>query len=209
MGQSIYAGTSTFLDSFVDYRRSRGLAASNITLPVVLEVGFVADRGTTESLESVAGVTMTQSQLHTTVKAAIIGDSSGLLVRGKALVAMISKIPPTATSYIFPLSMTALQRRYGSTSSSAATATASVDQGRPRDLPALVKALTHKVASMTLMEPDEVEADQPLTEYGIDSLVSVELRNWIRKAVGVDVPLARIVGAESLKALAGSIWGMV
>lgn len=210
MGQSIYAGTSTFLDAFVDYRLSHGLPASNITIPIVHEVGYAADRGVVDSLESVAGVTMTQSQLHTTVKAAIIGDSSGVLVHGKALVAMISKIPPSAKSYTFPLSITALQRRYqSSTSSNATTGTTRIDRGRARDLPALVTALLHKVASMTLMEPEEVEADQPLAQYGLDSLVSVELRNWIRKEVGVDIPLARIVSAESLQVLAETVWLMI
>jgi aryl carrier-like protein len=70
----------------------------------------------------------------------------------------------------------------------------------------LLDALVEKVKEMTMM--DEVPVDLPLGQLGLDSLVAVELRNWIRRQAGVELALTRIVGAGSLRGLAEDILGM-
>lgn len=54
-----------------------------------------------------------------------------------------------------------------------------------------------------LMKPDAemVDVDAPLAAVGIDSLVSIELRNWLRRKVGVEFAVLEITGAVSLRAL--------
>ena len=69
----------------------------------------------------------------------------------------------------------------------------------------LTEALITKVAAMTMMERDEVLADAPLGSYNLDSLVSVELRNWIRRETTVELTLSAIMHADSLRALASEI----
>lgn len=44
-----------------------------------------------------------------------------------------------------------------------------------------------------------------LSEYGLDCLVNVELRNWIRRDFSVELALTAIVGAENLRALSERI----
>jgi acyl carrier protein len=53
-----------------------------------------------------------------------------------------------------------------------------------------------------MIERDEIEADAPLSNYRLDSLVSVELRNWIRRETTVDLATPKIVGASNLRSLA-------
>ncbi|KAK8121632.1 Highly reducing polyketide synthase ACRTS2 [Apiospora sp. TS-2023a] len=48
-------------------------------------------------------------------------------------------------------------------------------------------------------------ADAPLGSYNLDSLVSVELRNWIRRETTVELTLSAIMQADSLRALATEI----
>lgn len=48
-------------------------------------------------------------------------------------------------------------------------------------LDGLIEALTTKVSAMIMIERDQVEPDTPLVSFGLDSLVSVKLRNWIRR----------------------------
>ena len=72
----------------------------------------------------------------------------------------------------------------------------------PEPLLNLLRGLIEKVSLITMIDKDEVDPDASLSEYSLDSLVSVELRNWIRRETGVELALPRIVGAENLRALA-------
>lgn len=69
----------------------------------------------------------------------------------------------------------------------------------------LTEALITKVSAMTIIDREEVGAGDPLVDFGLDSLVSVELRNWIRRETGVELILSAITQAESLQALAADI----
>lgn len=58
---------------------------------------------------------------------------------------------------------------------------------------------------MTMIEREDVRADIPLTSYSLDSLISVELRNWIRRETSVELALSAILQAENLQALSENI----
>ncbi|KAG5990097.1 hypothetical protein E4U52_004955 [Claviceps spartinae] len=58
---------------------------------------------------------------------------------------------------------------------------------------------------MAIMDREEIRSDEPVASYNLDSLVSVELRNWIRRETGVELLLSSITQAESLRALATEI----
>lgn len=72
-------------------------------------------------------------------------------------------------------------------------------------LAGLIEALITKVAAMTMLDRDEVGVDTALASFSLDSLVSVESRNWIRRETGVDLLLSSIMQAESLRAMATEI----
>ena len=52
---------------------------------------------------------------------------------------------------------------------------------------------------------DSLSAEKSPASYGLDSLVAVELRAWIRKTIFVDIELHRILLAPSIRELATSI----
>ncbi|KAI0477937.1 hypothetical protein GGR56DRAFT_432914 [Xylariaceae sp. FL0804] len=54
-----------------------------------------------------------------------------------------------------------------------------------------------------LRPEDEFDVHAPMADVGIDSLVSIELRNWIRKRLGVEVNVLEITRAGSLQELGG------
>lgn len=53
----------------------------------------------------------------------------------------------------------------------------------------------------------ELDLDAPLGTVGIDSLVSIELKNWIRRRIGAEVTVLEIVRAESLARLGETVRG--
>lgn len=61
--------------------------------------------------------------------------------------------------------------------------------------------LVRKLARALSIQPDDVDADQPPHAFGVDSLVAVELRNWIAKEFMADVPVFEIMGGRSIAAI--------
>ena len=47
-----------------------------------------------------------------------------------------------------------------------------------------------------------IDVDKPLTSLGMDSLMAVELRNWVEKELRVSVPIMEMMQASSLSGLA-------
>lgn len=66
----------------------------------------------------------------------------------------------------------------------------------------ILLSIKAKVSSLIAMEADELSLDVPVASLGLDSLVSIELKNWITKALQAAVQTAEIMDSLSLKALA-------
>jgi acyl carrier protein len=63
---------------------------------------------------------------------------------------------------------------------------------------AIAKAIGSAVASLLIKDEDNIPLDKPLQSLGMDSLVAMEVRNWIRQQVGVETSTITIVQSPSL-----------
>jgi hypothetical protein len=54
---------------------------------------------------------------------------------------------------------------------------------------------------MFLGDSESLSETTPLVDMGVDSLVSVEMRAWFLKEVGVDLPVMTILGGASIAEL--------
>ncbi|KAI8633246.1 putative polyketide synthase [Xylariaceae sp. FL1651] len=212
VGQPVYSGTASFYDSFAEYRNSLGQPTVSIALPVVLGVGYVAERNLEETLSGSLGAILSETHLRTVIKGAIIGPSSGINRDGKAISFSYAQGDDSSTlpwQCYHPRALV----EYIRAEARIQGAPEAGESGDPRPktlrisnasdpLQYLLDTLMDKVSSITMIERDEIEPDAPLSNYRLDSLVSVELRNWIRRETIVDVPLPKIVGAGNLRALA-------
>jgi acyl carrier protein len=60
--------------------------------------------------------------------------------------------------------------------------------------------------SRTLGVPvTDIDTSKPAFTYGVDSLGAVEVRHWLGKEMGADVPTVRILSAESIRELARGV----
>ncbi|KAI0393940.1 polyketide synthase PksD [Xylariaceae sp. FL0594] len=66
----------------------------------------------------------------------------------------------------------------------------------------VVQALVQKVARTLSVNPVEVEKDKPLHGFGVDSLLAVELRNWMKNEFGAQIPVFEITGGKTVELLA-------
>jgi acyl carrier protein len=67
---------------------------------------------------------------------------------------------------------------------------------------ALLEVLREQVSRVLGTIPDRIEIDKPLTSLGMDSLMAVELRNWVEKELRLSVPIMEMMQASSLSGLA-------
>ncbi|KAA8619377.1 Polyketide synthase modules and related protein [Pyrenophora tritici-repentis] len=57
----------------------------------------------------------------------------------------------------------------------------------------ITKALTERLAQLMMLPVTDVDPNEPLSAYGVDSLVAVELRSWILKELSVQETLGAAV----------------
>ncbi|KAF5606225.1 polyketide synthase [Fusarium subglutinans] len=66
----------------------------------------------------------------------------------------------------------------------------------------VIRAIAAKLARAMSISPDDVEPSKPLSSYGVDSLMAVELRNWINKEFSSTVAVFDIIGSTSIAGVA-------
>ena len=66
-------------------------------------------------------------------------------------------------------------------------------------------ALAGRVSKILHIAEEDIDTSRPVHSYGIDSLVAVEIRNWILKEVQADVSLFEILSSVPLATLAYTI----
>lgn len=63
----------------------------------------------------------------------------------------------------------------------------------------VARSLARKLARALAIDPEDVDAEKPLHAFGVDSLVAVELRNWLAKEFAAEVPVFEIVGGRTVQ----------
>ncbi|KAI0451923.1 hypothetical protein F5B21DRAFT_485082 [Xylaria acuta] len=66
-------------------------------------------------------------------------------------------------------------------------------------------AVKEKVGRAVWIEADDVDPCRPLSDYGVDSLMAIELRSWIRREFSAEVTVFEIMGEPSIEAVVGMI----
>lgn len=176
-------------------------------------MGYVADRSLSDTLQQTLGATVTMANIRTIVKG-IVSKSPIFYNNGKTAVFKLyldgKTVQDGPWEYIHPVH--AIERlkadknkREKSGKGAGADMYSASWTAAENPLEGLVEALITKVAAMAIMEREEVQADAPVASYNLDSLVSVELRNWIRRETSVELLLSAITQAASLRALATEI----
>lgn len=223
-GQAAYSASGTFQDSFAIYRRKLGLAASTIDLGVVTGAGYVAERPELEHKLVSRGFSATDEiHLMALLRAAIIAGSplasdtadEGIqhahIVTGlgtwhdglmdtfdKPLFAHFrrqgqAKIVGDMPSKSGPMNIVHL-RAHLKIAKDAAEATVLISNG-----------LAAKISSLSMIPIEEITVDRPLAEFGMDSLVAVEMRNWVAKELDANMSVLELLANEAMETLCGKI----
>ncbi len=202
-GQGNYAAANAFLDALAWYRRALGLPALTINWGYLGEVGYLARRAELgERLQRQGVLSFTVEQALTLLERAMQQQRVQVSVmrvewsRWRGL-GVTGRVSPRFAH---------LCRRAETTDGRAApgnlpgrdTLRAADPEQRRLCLDALLR---DKVARVLGTSPERLDDQRPLLQLGIDSLMAVELRNWIESQLEVNLPVVELMRSPSLAGL--------
>ncbi|KAJ9316634.1 hypothetical protein DTO271D3_3141 [Paecilomyces variotii] len=218
--QSNYAAGNAFQDAFARYRTRKGQPAVTLDLGVVRTVGYVADRENRgdghirKRFEKLRLYSMEVPQVLRLVEAAIREPLRAASPASSQVIIGITEQTPAMWE-----SAMVKDRRLGTlqlANSRSQTRSSASDSGEGEGTAALARALSNpditleeaaaqlvdalaaKLAVIFNISAQEIDVSLPLARYGVDSLVAVELRNWLSSAIRAKVSVFEILQSASL-----------
>jgi thioesterase domain-containing protein/NAD(P)-dependent dehydrogenase (short-subunit alcohol dehydrogenase family)/acyl carrier protein len=203
-GQANYAAGNAYLDALAHERRREGLPALSINWGPWAGSGMAAESGRDESVKS-RGLALIEPQQGL--------DALGQLLKNRApQVAVINaqwadmlRLLGSRQPQLLADIAADVQKSGGETSASR------IDHDfRNRFLAAhgserqsLVQAyIQQELARIMGVEPTTLETNQPLSTFGLDSLLALELKNNLEGRLDFSLPMAKLMEGPSIESLA-------
>lgn len=211
-GQANYAAGNAYLDSLAHHRTAEGKAGVSLVLPMVLGVGYVAEHPEIEkSLKRKGVYGIDEEHLLQSFEAAMLNQTrttqTHQIIVGMDPVKLQKSITASEMTDGFWLEDKRFRTLLDSIQTSSPEASgdggsdasilASIQTAKsPAEAVDLVtKHFTNKLSRLLLLDMDVFEnPSTPVAEYGLDSMIGAELRNWIFKEYAFDVPFQQLLG---------------
>jgi aryl carrier-like protein len=203
-GQGNYAAANAFLDGLAWHRRALGLPALTVNWGYLGDVGYLARRS------ELGGRLERQGVLSFSIDEALALLEKALqreLVQVSVMrlewsrwrgLGVTSRVSPRFAHLCRPE-----EGGSGGAAGGMRSGREAVEAAAPSDRAEILGSLLRqKVASVLGASPERLEADRPLLQLGLDSLMAVELRNWIEGELKVNLPIVELMRSPSLAKLA-------
>lgn len=229
MSQANYAAGNTFQDALARHRTAQGLPAVALDLSAVDSAGWVAQQADPDRarrrIEGLGATSVSVDAVLGLLEAAIRDPLRATAAESQVIVGLsrYATIPDD--------SVTKRDRRFGTlrmapdhamsgkmtapggeaaltgaAKDSTAVLLAAVAAGRQVPVPELtqlvVNAVADKLAVIFNVDPSVIDPEVPLSQYGVDSLVAVDVRNWLANRLKARVSVSDITQAASLPSFA-------
>ncbi|KAJ5915460.1 Acyl transferase/acyl hydrolase/lysophospholipase [Penicillium verhagenii] len=213
-GQAAYAAANVFLDEFMSYRRSLGLPGTTIDLTAVSDSGYLADVSAArleEVLKNIGSDTMDESEVLALLGAAITGElarsCSGQSITGLSLGKTVEHF--WASDAKFSVLYEEASGKLGSGGGAGGggpSVPLNVRLGAAESREVAVQicyaALAAKLALVLQIAVEDMDPSVTVASLGLDSLVAIEIRNWIAREANANVQVLELLSSGSLLALA-------
>ncbi|KAK8054463.1 polyketide synthase [Apiospora phragmitis] len=213
-GQANYAAANAYLDALMRHRRNRGLAGTTMNVGAVGDVGAVAEDGglgtilrrmgydfisEDELLYQIEEAVSVSKRRTSTVERSGVDEHQVITGINTLRKDVYWASKPLFRNLYANLDLASDASQVKGTKSLSALLAAAGDVEERINV--LTTAFIEKVAAVLGTPAESIQPSQPLTAYGLDSIVAVEFRKWFSTSASVDVPLFDILGAKSIRAL--------
>ncbi|OQD87457.1 hypothetical protein PENSOL_c077G02280 [Penicillium solitum] len=203
--QAAYAAGCTFMDAFAAYRRSLGLPAVSLDLGTITDVGYLAENSDLAAKMERQGFQGTDTPtLLPLIQVAISQSTSGeaQLVTGlgkwKEMESLGNFDAPLFAHFRYKFQVHGKSAVLGDSMEglkAELSAAKTVDQATV----VICDAISRKIASHLSIPVENINPSNPVSEYGVDSHVAVELRNWISRSMDCTIPILEILAKSMLE----------
>jgi acyl carrier protein len=219
-GQGNYSSAGTFQDAFARYRASLNLPVRTIDLGSVVSEGYTAENKSAADHAHRQGCNdMLLEELFALVNHAITDPIPKDVASSQVLVGTTRLDPTVYTnkdasvqradpifSHTWTTNSTHSPLKDGSYKIDLWT-TLSTATTRQAAIKAIQIAVVGKLSQLLAMPAEEIRIDQSVSSYGADSLVAIELRNWVSKQLEAQVQNFELMSGQPIHALAKLIGG--
>lgn len=212
MAQANYSAANTYLDALMSHRRTLGLKGTTMNVGMVVGVGAVAENVALERIMKRIGYdAVNEEELLYQLEEAVTAQDGHVMPDPQVdEYQMITGINMTRKDlYWCPKPL--LRNLYANLDLDGEASNASAGKplmGSLRDaasleerVPILTAAFIEKVSAVLGVSSDIVQPSNPLSAYGLDSIVAIEFRKWFMKSINVDVQIFDVLGSKSITEL--------
>jgi thioester reductase-like protein len=203
-GQAAYGAANLYLEGLATYRRARGLPALTVGWMQIAQAGYVARNPEV------------QARLRRTgLKGEGMKPTQAVAELGRFLAAGADRVWTLEVDLnalpTWPILSSPKIQRVNDGSDAEGSSLQSNFNSVLGSLPAgerlefVAKRVREHVARVLATNSAQLDLERPLSDIGLDSLMSVELGTQIERDMGVDVPLMEVIQSGTINSLAGRI----
>lgn len=216
-GQANYSAANCYIDALMRQRRSRGLPGFALDIGMVLNAGVVSgDSNLRTTMERNGMDYVAEHELYRQLETSVKESSSSETTNSRGIDAyqicsggrLLSNNNFRARKPIYAALVADLAFEEGESDLIGGVTKdlhklLSATKGDSEKQAILQNAFIDKLALLCGISPESIDAASSLAKYGLDSLLAVDIRNWLLKQIKVDLPLFAILGAKSIRGLVG------
>lgn len=209
-GQSNYSAGNSFQDGFAQYRARKGLAVRTINVGLVLDAGYASEHLEVEAQVLRQGYShISMTDLYPLVNHAITHPLPETYVDSRKIIGIMPD--RDAVTFIKDKRFRhLLHRATKSTTQSSASSIDVVHMIRSADLgdtkTIITDSIIQQISKLTGLAADKISGTMSLDDIGVDSLVAVELKNWIGAYLQANVPILVVRETKDIDELATAVF---
>jgi NAD(P)-dependent dehydrogenase (short-subunit alcohol dehydrogenase family)/acyl carrier protein len=209
-GQANYVAANAFLDAFAYYRRSLGLPAMTINWGLVAETGYVSrQQGLSELMTSRGFVGLSPQQVLDALDRTLQKQPIQMGVMRMDWQKIAGSISTAELSQRLSslVSTSSLEQQGGEEGSHIREG---LLRAKPEEREEIVQTyIREQVARVLGASASKLDADRPLNELGLDSLMGVELRNRVEGDLALSLPMRELMQSPTINSLSRAVLGQL